>query len=149
MRVRPIGQAGRVMTAEQSAVPRDDRLGPSGREARLRGNPDALPANYQWMALFITTLGGGPVRSSPRNRGDLVSHKADDCSIKWHVELGDAGDTAIADHVSDHGLTMSERCGCRSDSRPPSGVVVSVAASVAATERVDSEPVGPYVPGGT
>ena len=29
----------------------------SGRDARLKGGLDTLPANYKWMALFISTLG--------------------------------------------------------------------------------------------
>jgi hypothetical protein len=45
------------MTVEQSAAPWDDRPDRSSRDRRLLGNPDSLPANYKWMALFISTLG--------------------------------------------------------------------------------------------
>jgi MFS family permease len=45
------------MTVEQSEAPGDDRADRTGRYARLNGNPESLPSNYKWMALFISTLG--------------------------------------------------------------------------------------------
>ena len=45
------------MTVEQSEAPGDDRADRIGRQARLNGNPESLPINYKWMALFISTLG--------------------------------------------------------------------------------------------
>ena len=54
-----------MAVVEQSATPGDDRgprraVGSGGRASRavrLSGDPANLPANYKWMALFISTLG--------------------------------------------------------------------------------------------
>ena len=45
------------MTVEQSATTGAGRPDRTARETRLHGGPDSLPANYRWMALFISTLG--------------------------------------------------------------------------------------------
>ena len=45
------------MTVKQSESRGNDRPDRNRRAARLRGNPGSLPANYKWMALFISTLG--------------------------------------------------------------------------------------------
>jgi MFS family permease len=46
-----------MAVVEQSAPTGDDRPDRTGRQARLSGDPDSLPANYRWMALFVSTLG--------------------------------------------------------------------------------------------
>lgn len=45
------------MAVERSEAPGDGRADRTGRHARPNGNPESLPTNYKWMALFILTLG--------------------------------------------------------------------------------------------